>query len=224
MRPSLLLIVFLSSQTLLSQQGDIWEHVNTEPSARPRTVTPSPQQLAILKKALKERELLDVEDCADEEPNWVEKVFFRELPISETEKALLIEAGQGCARGGQGSNGAMWVLRMKGDKVSFLATPEQKFWGWPYSIQPTTGHGLRDLVLGWHMSAAETDLNYFRFDGTSYHLLGTAVLVYGEDGTRKIVPGREAKLSRVAAATCLIHALPGEQAIGHTASAVQVGF
>jgi hypothetical protein len=153
-------------------------------------VTPSPQQLAILKKALKERELLDVEDCADEEPNWVEKVFFRELPISETEKALLIEAGQGCARGGQGSNGAMWVLRMKGDKVSFLATPEQKFWGWPYSIQPTTSHGLRDLVLGWHMSAAETDLNYFRFDGTSYHLVGTAVLVDDEDGTRKIVPGR----------------------------------
>jgi hypothetical protein len=186
---SSLLTVFLSLLTLFSQQDDIWRNVSTEPDVHLKTVTPTPPQLLMIRKALKAREELDVEACGDEEPNWVEKVFLRELPISATEKALLVEAGEGCARGGQGSNGAMWVVRFEGDKLSFLATPEQKFEGWPYSIQPTTSHGLRDLVVGWHMSAAETNLSYFRFDGTSYHLVATAVRVYREEGA-KIVPNR----------------------------------
>ena len=187
MRPSLLLIVFLSLLTLVPQRGDIWKGVPTEPADQPKTVKPSAQQLGILRKALKARERLDVVHCADREPNWVERVFFRELPISETETALLVEAGEGCARGSQGSNGAMWVLRLEGDKVSFLATPRQKFEGWPYSIQPTTSHGLRDLVVGWHMGGGEAGLSYFRFDGASYRLVGTAVLTDSVDGP-KIVP------------------------------------
>jgi hypothetical protein len=189
MRSSLLLIAFLSSVALFSQQADIWKNVSTHRADQPKTVTPSPQQLVTIRKALKAREELDVETCVGEEPTWVEKVFFKEIPISETEKALLIEAGEGCARGGQGSNGAMWVVRFEGDKVSFLATPEQKFEGWLYSVQPDASHGLRDLVLGWHMSGAETGLSYFRFDGSSYHSVATAVRVYSEDGA-KIVPNR----------------------------------
>jgi hypothetical protein len=180
-------IVFLSTLALFAQQADIWKNVSTHRADQPKTVTPSPQQLVTIRKALKAREELDVETCVGEEPNWVDKVFFKEIPISEKEKALLIEAGEGCARGGQGSNGAMWVVRFEGDKVSFLATPQQKFEGWLYSVQPDASHGLRDLVLGWHMSGAETGLSYFRFDGTSYHLVATAVRVYGEDGA-KIVP------------------------------------
>ena len=190
MRSSLLLIAFLSSLALLPQQADIWKNVSTEPAAQPKTVAPSPQQLVTIRKALKARQDLDVEGCGDEEPNWAEKVFFRELPISETEKALLVEAGPGCARGGQGANGAMWVVRFEGDKVSFLATPEQKFEGWLYSVQPTTSHGLRDLVLGWHIGGEEAGLSYFRFDGTSYHSVAAAVLVFDENCAAKIVPDR----------------------------------
>ena len=186
----LLLIAFLSSLGLFSQQADIWKNVGTERAAQPKTVTPSPQQLVTIRKALKAREELDVEGCGDEEPNWVEKVLFRELPISETEKALLVEAGAGCARGGQGANGAMWVVRFAGDKISFLATPQQKFEGWLYSVQPTTSHGLRDLVLGWHVGGEEAGLSYFRFDGTSYHSVAAAVLVFDENCAAKIVPDR----------------------------------
>jgi hypothetical protein len=190
MRSWLLLIAFLSSLTLFAQNADIWKNVSTEPADQSKIVTPSPTQLVIIRKALKAREELDVEGCGDEEPDWVDKVLFKELPISETEKALLVEAGAGCARGGQGANGAMWVVRFEGDKVSFLATPEQKFAGWLYSVQPTTSHGLRDLVLGWHMSAAEAGLSYFRFDGTSYHSVAAAVLVFDENCAAKIVPDR----------------------------------
>ena len=188
MRSSLLLVAFLSSLALFPQKDDIWKNVSTESDLHLKTVTPGPQQLGIIRKALKAREEVDVEGCGDKEPNWVKKVFYKELPISATEKALLVEAGEGCARGGQGSNGAMWVLRLEGDKVSFLATPEQKFEGWLYSIQFTFSHGHWDLVVGWHMSAEETGLSYFRFDGASYHLVGTAVLTYGEGSSPKIVP------------------------------------
>src|SRR5260370_6474789 len=154
MRSSVLLIAFLSSLGLFPQQADIWKNVSTEPAGRPKTVTPNPQQLVTIRKALKAREELDVEGCGDEEPNWVEKVLFRELPISETENALLVEAGAGCARGGQGANGAMWVVRFAGDRIFILATPHQKFEGLLYSVQPDNNHGLSDLVLGWDMSAA----------------------------------------------------------------------
>jgi hypothetical protein len=221
---SSLLIALLSFLTLFPQKTDIWQHVPIEPASRPKTATPSPTQLVIIRKALKAREELDVEGCGDEEPNWVDKVLFKEFPISETEKALLIEAGEGCARGGQGSNGAMWVVRFEGDKLSFLATPEQQFEGWLYSIQPTTSHGLRDLVLGWHMNAAETGLSYFRFDGSSYHSVATAVLVYGEDGA-KIVPNESCQTNIRKRSVCpQFHSSPHDLYETYSAVHIRVGL
>jgi hypothetical protein len=87
-------------------------------------------------------------------------------------------------------NGAMWVIRFQGEKLLPLATPQQRFNGWLYSIQQTTSHGLRDLVLGWHMGGGETPLplSYFRFDGTSYHRIGAAIKTTNEDGIEKIIP------------------------------------
>jgi hypothetical protein len=124
----------------------------------------------------------------EDDTGWTENLRFEELSVSATEKIVLVEAGTGCARGGQGSNGAMWVIRFQGDKFSFLATPEQKFNGWLYSIQETTSHGFRDVVLGWHMSAFESDLSYFRFDGTCYQLIGAATQLTDENGVEKIIP------------------------------------
>jgi hypothetical protein len=89
----------------------------------------------------------------------------------------------------------MWVIRFQGDKFSFLATPEQQFNGWLYSIQRTTSHGFQDLVLGWHMSAFETNLSYFRFDGACYQLIGAATQLTDDNGAEKIIPQ---SVSRVA--------------------------
>jgi hypothetical protein len=100
----------------------------------------------------------------------------------------VVEAGNGCAHGGQESNGAIWVIRSRGDKFSFLAAPEQQFSGWLYSVQKTTSHGFRDLVLGWHMSAFETNLSYFSFNGGCYQLIGAATHVTGENGAEKTIP------------------------------------
>jgi len=83
----------------------------------------------------------------------------------------------------------MWVLRFRGDKFSLIATPQLRFNGWLYAIQETSSHGFRDLVLGWHMSAREGGLTYFRFDGTSYQAVGQATYLSDDDGSEKIIVG-----------------------------------
>jgi hypothetical protein len=57
-----------------------------------------------------------------------------------------------------------------------------------YSIQQTSSRRYLDSVLGWHMSAAENDLSYFRFDGTCYQRIGTATHLTDEGGAEKIIP------------------------------------
>jgi len=183
-------VILLSVYLLISSpaQADLWQNVTDhDPMLRPKAYTPSQAQLVGVKKALAARVRLD-RWCAKDDREWTDNLEFLELPVSMTEKIVLIEAGPGCARGAQGANGAMWLIRFQADKFSFLATPQQQFNGWLYSIQQTTSHGIRDLVVGWHMSAGQNDLSYFRFDGKSYQRIGTATHLTDEDGAEKIIP------------------------------------
>jgi hypothetical protein len=182
--------MFFWSLGLLFQQSDLWQHVSADPGPSGlRDTTRSPEQLGMVRRALAARVQSDNWPCAQgEEPDWADKVTFYDLPVSKTDEVLLVQAGAGCARGGQGANGAMWLVHFKNGKPIFLATPQQKFNGWLYSIQPSTSHGYRDVVLGWHMNAGEADLTYFRFDGTSYQVRGRAQLLTGDGGVVRIVP------------------------------------
>lgn len=108
------------------------------------------------------------------------------IAISTSHQVVLVEAGT-CARGGQGSNGAMWLVRVDGSAPVLLA-PAGALGGWIYSIQNTLSYGYRDIVLGWHMSAAESGLNYLRFDGKQYKSIGSATSLRGDDGNTKIIP------------------------------------
>jgi len=185
---SALILALIGSLGTFPGQTDLWKKVgDSDPKLRPKTYAPSQAELVRVKKALAARVRLD-KWCGRDDREWTENLEFDELPVSDTEKIVLVEAGPGCARGGQGSNGAMWVIRFQSDKFSFLATPEQQFNGWLYSIQETTSHGFRDLVLGWHMSGFETDLSYFRFNGNCYQLIGAATRVTDENGAEKIIP------------------------------------
>jgi hypothetical protein len=187
MRASLLPLLFSLLATFA--QADVWEHVNTAPDQRPTRVAISKAQFVEIRKTLRAAKTLGGWPCSvTDEGDWTQTLIFEDLPVSSTEKILLMEAGRGCARGGQGANGAMWVVRFKGDKPVLLATLRQKFNGWLYSIQPTVNHGLRDLILGWHMSAGETGLSYFRFDGTFYRPIGAAILTGDAEGNARIVP------------------------------------
>lgn len=118
----------------------------------------------------------------------LEKAQLEELPVSPQAHDVLIEAPAGCARGGQGSNGGMWIAEFQGSRPRWLATPKIEFNGWLFSIQPQTSHGYHDIVLGWHMGADDAGLDYFRFDGTRYRSLGGAELTTDENGKGVITP------------------------------------
>ena len=82
----------------------------------------------------------------------------------------------------------MWLLQLRNDKVTFLVTPEDHFNGWLYSIQSDTRHGFHAIVLGWHLSAGEAILVYFRFDGKLYRAIGSAKILFDDNDIGKIVP------------------------------------
>ena len=182
--------IVLSFVLVIAQvEAGIWEHVNTRPDPRPKRISVSKTQFEVIRKALMAAGGTGWQSCDFTGEDWARTLSLEYLTVSATEQTMLVEAGPGCARGGQGSNGAMWVFRFEGQKPVLLASPKQNFSGWLYSIQPTSSYGFRDLVLGWHMSAMETALSYFQFDGKFYRRIGTAELTYDADGNNaKIVP------------------------------------
>src|SRR5580698_1956121 len=175
-RLALTLAAALSVQPGLAQ-ADLWRQVHTgSPGAlQPHTVTLAPSQEKSIARLLKSRVSLDGWcDSADDE--WLKHLSFQAVPLAPGVKALLVESETACARSGQGANGAMWLIRLYGLRPTLLASPQQMFGGWFFSVQPTANKEYRDIVLAWHMSAFEQDLSYFRFDGRSYGRISSAVL------------------------------------------------
>jgi hypothetical protein len=119
---------------------------------------------------------------------WLNHLRYRSVPLSAPSPVILAEAGEGCARGGQGSNGALWLIRFDGSAPVLLAGPQDDFNGFLYAIEPPTSKNLRDVVLGWHMSAYDVNLTYFRFDGSHYRPIGRAALHVDEAGVSRISP------------------------------------
>lgn len=168
-------LVFAYSSAIA--QTDLWSHVGVDSvpqSLQPATLTKA--QLSAVARLLRHQQQDQVWDCegADLE-DLIKGLTFEKIPVLDKGSVVLASAGAGCARGGQGSNGAMWIIRFNGATPSLLAAPDE-FSGWLFSIQPNISHGYPDIVLGWHMSAFEADLSYFRFDGKAYHRISTAKL------------------------------------------------
>src|ERR1700733_11755979 len=89
----------------------IWAGVDTE---RPDGMTPpatlSDSQQDGVRRVIHSHAKLDgLEECDELEPNgeWSKKLQFESIPVTATRQVILAEAGVGCARGGQGANGAM---------------------------------------------------------------------------------------------------------------------
>jgi hypothetical protein len=83
----------------------------------------------------------------------------------------------GCLRGGQETNASLWLIDTSAPRPRIIASPKENFEGWGLGIQPHTSHGLHDIVTAWHMSADDTLLAYFRFDGTHYRRLSDTHLL-----------------------------------------------
>jgi hypothetical protein len=187
-----LLVVFAAASWMpVTAQEDLWRRVSSsarqsiQGNADEIAVTPSQRQsIARLLKSQQPPWTCDVD-----EPNgeWLNQLHYRSVPLSATRRIVHVEAGPGCARGGQGSNGAMWLIRFDGRVPKLLAGPQQGFDGFIYSIEPTTVKEYRDVIVGWHIGGRETGLGYFRFDGTGYRRIGVATLQSDEQGVPKIV-------------------------------------
>jgi hypothetical protein len=188
MRFPLLFALVISTSTALAQAG-LWGRVS--PQDGPQQLQPAPLSDARLKSfahLLRQQKPGEIWECeAADLDELIKGLTFKSIPLSGKQSLVLAEAPAGCARGGQGANGAMWVIRFDGDKPALLAVPKD-FNGWLFSVQPTMSHGCPDIVLGWHMSGSEAGLVYFRFDGKSYHSIGTAKLETDDQENRKIVP------------------------------------
>jgi hypothetical protein len=180
-------LVFSASTALA--QADLWSHVSAQSSSRYlQSATVSDAQLKSFGNLLRKLKPDDIWQCdASEIDDVIKGLRFESIPMPDKRNVVLAEAPSGCARGGQGANGAMWVIRFDGDKPILLATPKD-FNGWLFSIQPSPNHGYPDIVLGWHMSAGEAGLSYFRFDGKSYRCVGNASLLTDDQDNQKIVP------------------------------------
>jgi hypothetical protein len=147
-------------------------------------------ELAAIRNLLRSSKQKDIWGCDEEEnTDLINNIQFSGIVLAPGHKTFLVEAGSGCARGGQGANGAMWIVEFHGSKATLLATPDNDFNGWLYSVQPNPHSVYSDIVLGWHMGAGETGLTYFRFDGHFYQSIATASL-FNDLGTSKgrIVP------------------------------------
>ncbi|MGC2638608.1 MAG: hypothetical protein WA294_15610 [Acidobacteriaceae bacterium] len=182
MRVAVTALLWLSA-SFVSAQANLWDTVGREP-AYPRVQSPSlsPRQLRGIGSLLRRNSPGGWPCSAQEMDALIHDLRYEELSVSPSKQVVLAEAGPGCARGGQGSNGAMWLIQLNGNSPILLAGPSGKFSGWLYAVQPATSHGYRDIVLGWHMSAVDADLNYFRFDGTRYRSIGTAAIHWNDDG------------------------------------------
>jgi hypothetical protein len=188
MRLRLLFALVFSASTALAQSG-LWSHVS--PQDGPQQLQPaslSDAQLKSFARLLRQQKPGEIWECeAADLDELIKGLTFKSIPLSGKQNLVLAEAPAGCARGGQGANGAMWVIRFDGDKPALLAVPKD-FDGWLFSIRPTLNHGYPDIVTGWHMSGAEAGLSYFRFDGKSYHSIGGAKLETDDQQNQKIVP------------------------------------
>ena len=187
MRLPAVLALVLSGSTALAQAG-LWSHVPTEPTSRhlqPAILTGD--QLKSFANFLRHQRPGSIWECEGPDlDELIKGLTFETIPLPGA-NLVLAEAGAGCARGGQGANGAMWVIRFDGAKPTLLATPSELS-GWIFSILPTLSHGYPDIVTGWLMSATEAGLSYMRFDGKSYRSISSARLVSDENEDTKIVP------------------------------------
>jgi hypothetical protein len=196
-RLTVLFALFLTAPTL-SAQTALWSRVSHsyKPPRMPR-VELTREELTAVRNLLRSPGPKDVWGCDD--VDWINDASFSNIALATGHRTVLVDSGSSCAPRGTGGGGPMWIVELHGSRASVLASQKQNFSGWLFSIQPNPHSAYRDIVLGWHMSAYESDLTYFRFDDRSYRRIGSAVLKYdrdGGDGKGTLIPNPPAPSTR----------------------------
>ena len=167
------------------------QSINWEPVVTPfRMDHLRPAKLSALQQARLKRLLLrsgPVWQGCEGDTAWASNLKTSWISLGPV-RGTLVETGPGCARGGQGANGAMWLVQWHGTEPGMLGQLD----GWFYRVLPTAHHGLPDVTAGWHMSSSEFDLTLYRFDGHRYTQAGGADVKCPDNGDDRCVaqPGR----------------------------------
>jgi hypothetical protein len=175
MKKLLISLCFTLGLTAHSQTID-WQGIvqpNRQDHLTPASLTHS---RAMHLKRMLLRKAKTWESC-EGDTTWADSIKALRMP-RDFPGGMLIEANQGCARGGQGANGAMWLIRWRGDEPILLGNLD----GWFYRTLSTTSHGLPDVTTGWHMSSREWEITLYRFDGHLYQTAGGANVTCDDDG------------------------------------------
>lgn len=189
MGPVALVLAFVISAQTVPAQASLWAHVSrrySPPQLDDFSLSASQEKSVF--EVLESRERLDFPDLSAEEitRECLTGLEVRTIPASRARKVLVVRAGPDCC--GATGNCPMWLIRFDRGIPTVLASPQQDFFGWPWSVQPTIRYGYRDIVIGLRMGGGETDLAYFRYDGKSYRRIGTAIMA-GIEQTITPVPG-----------------------------------
>ena len=124
--------------------------------------------------------------CCFHRSTLLQGLTYQWVPLKPAARTVMVTSGPGCARGGLGANGAMWLFDV--NRIGAIYLGELNGWG-PGTLK-TSFAGYQDVVTGWHMSAFETGLTYYRFDGKTYWPIDGADAVTDEDGNWKITPSK----------------------------------
>ena len=154
----------LFGSTLAAQSLDWQRIVNLPhpPHLAEERFTPAQRQLM-------EQVVVDSDTVWDDcqgDTEWPHKMVAHRINLGPGHYTLA-ESGAGCARGGQGANGAMWLLRWDAGRPVMLGEVD----GWMDAVLPQESHGLHDVAIGWHNSAEEYGLALYRFNGTRYRVV-----------------------------------------------------
>jgi hypothetical protein len=165
---------------LQAQEKDLWGNFRFDDlHAKTNTILLRHSQIVTIQSTLKARMKKDSWCEPEDGQEWLDGLKFDEVPLKKNVRVVRATAGVGCARGGQGANGGMWLFQVEGQRIRFIGALS----GWGMAVQPTEVDGFHDFVTGWHMSAAETGLSYYRFDGKVYKSIDGTSAVSDSNGT-----------------------------------------
>jgi hypothetical protein len=178
-----LVLALLLLPASLCAQAVNWHGVDTNihklaPTLRPASVTPREQKAIVAH--LERHGPHEIGDCVVD-PELDRRPQFLKAPLGQPGILYVVSACNTSA------NGELWLVRIVQGQPRTLAN----FWGWGLEAQPQISHGLHDFVIGSHMSAFETGLDWYRFDGKRYRSISTAVAYSpDEEGGKRMAEAR----------------------------------
>lgn len=187
MRPAHLIALLVLAPPAGNAQTSLWKDVPTTlniPHTSPGNLPP--HERAVIRGLFKTQpKAATTSSCsANRGLDEFQLLSFATIAQHGPSKIILAEDLSGTCTGGTSGTRDMWLVRLTPHGASFLAKPRPEFSGWISNTLPGANPLYPDIILGWHMSAAETDLTYLRFNGHRYRKISTATEINnGETAT-----------------------------------------